>query len=824
MDRLADTGKRKVGSDAIVSRDHKGKADADGIRSPDNGQDGGEEAKRQRLATAVQGSSHLTAQNGASPTFAGADPAVALVNSSDRLTPLTFQHSAESNTYMDAGPRVLDMQASPVIGGSPSIQTQQPHFTFASSNQGWDRSSPIKRISHHDLPEAFREDVQGYSESPYPARVGTWLVPNRPELLTEAHADIDPNGDDEVVSTQVRQLLRPSLTTDPSPPLVETSSHPRNMLPTSGHKPESSTPPAPRRARRPVARGRQVSPSSPALETPRGDHPSSIGVDSERISDVLGSLYEIIADPYSETASAGLTRLSDASPLIPGFLKPEFRRYIQRYAAIQRESQGTSESDSETQEDGFLRTKAQWALELCKIMPDDEIKGGDDIIGDVSADEETVVVLLSTSPSACSYTVRKAPKDQILLWRSDVRTNPWFDASGQPFAVTYQSPQLLTYTSSSNGSLVTQHDTQEMPAMRRDLHDALEAKIRLHEELDLALSASRSTQEQADLVRTLYNEASRSASKSERELEKVSAENERLRYQVVEGLRLAQGFAYEQIAQIRASLSQVTRQRDLLLQQNELTNDEIRRKAVAWDVHEARKLQEQKRREQAEAARLETHLALQATILGQSHAKKPQDYLLEVDLDAQRRDLPIMSDNTNIVLQPDGEGDDEDELAALQREAAQHGNETMLVDPEAPRSRRTRAARSTSRQAPSAPSGEDNEVAALREEAAAAGDSSLSAPRPRRSRSRQPASSLREVETPDSTLDTSSQQAHTSRPLPSSRRTRVRYEPNEEEVEDMAAAIAHGQSEALEATRHDLAEQLASFQAAAAPGNATENQ
>lgn len=516
-------------------------------------------------------------------------------------------------------------------------------------------SSPTKP-SLEDLPEPTATPV---SSLPPPLRVGNWVMPDVPERQNEPKVDIDPNGDDDLVASQVMDILQTPRTPHPVAQNAPSPHLSRSL--------SSASTPLTRRARRTVP-----------VKDPVARSPAPQEDLSELIKDALTNVDSILASVRNDTSQERLFRLVTSSPLVPGFLQPEIVKFLQRHLA-ESQSHSNMGSDSDTQDDGFLRTKKAWILELCKIL-DDRALGGADMFLEASKDAVTVVLILNTDPAEIE--IRKCDQDQIMQWRSQVATNPWFDAHGQPFAVSYS---IIPQSLDSVPSLLTQPSSAE--SLQKDLASAIKERDRMSDDLEAALASQRSSQEQSDLLRQLYDDAIKSVSETQNEIESLRQANEDLQRQVTSGLEAAREFSRVQVDRLTDKVTATEAQLSHLLNQNALMNDELRRKAACWDVHEARLEQEKRLREKEEKERQAKRAQLQATLFG----KKPHEYLLEVDLEGQRSHIPLQRDAPldSSTVPIGAEDDDDDELAALQQEAAAHGDVSDAINLQAPRSRRS---------------------------------------------------------------------------------------------------------------------------------------
>lgn len=582
---------------------------------------------------------------------------------------------------------------------------------------------PKKRARHEDgelivntAPVTEEQyDVQVQDPRTIPP-IGGWKFEEGegPEL-EKIPLDFDVNGDPQETEAKVWEILRKGSGKE-SQEEAESSLIAKNASQASAPDrilsrrsnagtPVANTPPPPsRRSRRSAAQREQVNEVPTTIEElsqvrtgdvqPVDIQPASVSID-------LVTLF----DKNLTVAIPALTQLVDTAASIPGFLKSEIIRLLQ--IKIQ-ESQETNGSGSETQDDGYLKTKSQWAFELGKINDDKVISGPQVVESDEEAERVIMMVeAASTEKEGPGYRLERATKQRANDLRSDVRTNPWFNAEGQPFSVVYRMPiHLAADRSSGHTSLATQLTSQEKPIHQQEMDDLREERDRLIRELAISTEDAKSAKEQSTLLKQLYDEASRSNMEAEIESERLNTENIQLKAQVSEGMASVRAFSKARVTDLEYKVRQLTGELHLLTEQNRLTGNEIRRKAALWDAAEAREQERQVELARRQAKRETERRALQAQILGSEvinePLKKPHELFLEVDLEKEKIDVDAKVEQENIekmekAQQTQGDAgaiDDEDELAALQREAAEYGALDTLLD-EGDRSRRSRRQRRT---------------------------------------------------------------------------------------------------------------------------------
>ena len=104
-------------------------------------------------------------------------------------------------------------------------------------------------------------------------------------------------------------------------------------------------------------------------------------------------------------------------------------------------------------------------------------------------------------------------------------------------------------------------------------------------------------QEEVEFVRTMYQEASSSASNLSTELSNAKKEMDLLKKQLTDGFALQQQFVDAQQRQYEDQIATLTAQLELFQGQSAQTNAEIRRKAAEWDMHLEREREEAEQRQ-----------------------------------------------------------------------------------------------------------------------------------------------------------------------------------------------------------------------------------
>lgn len=580
---------------------------------------------------------------------------------------------------------------------------------------------PNKRARHEDgelntdinAPVTKDEnDIEEQDLSMRP-RIGGWILGEEAPEAETVLLDFDVNGDPQETEEKVWEILRKGSGKGTQEEAESSlmaknasqASAPDRILSRRSHAgtPVANTPPPPtRRSRRSAAQREQLNEVTTTIEELSQARTGDLdAVDSQPASASIDLV--TLLDNNSTVVVPALIQLVETSASIPGFLKSEIIRVLQTKT---QDSQQANSSGSETQDDGYLKTKSQWAFELGKIIDDKVISGPEVVESDDEADR-FILMVGSASLETDGYVAERATKQRANDLRSDVRTNPWFNAQGQPFSVIYRMPiHFAADHSSGNVSFATQQNSQEKSIQQQEMEDLREERDRLMKQLAASMEDTKSAKEQSTLLKQLYDEASRSNMEAEIESDRLNAENVQLKAQLSEGMASVRSFSTARVTNLEQKVQQLTGQVHLLTEQNRLTGDDIRRKAALWDAAEAREQERQAELARRQAKRETERRALQEQILGNEVSfeplKKPHELFLEVDLEREKIDVDAKIEQEKIEkmekaqqTQEDlGIVDEDDELAALQREAAEYGALDTLLD-EGDRSRRSRRQRRT---------------------------------------------------------------------------------------------------------------------------------
>lgn len=583
--------------------------------------------------------------------------------------------------------RVLQMQTSPAF--TNHIRQREAAV---------ETSSPVEEFSSPAKPSQFTESDSVISQAPISARVGTWELPDGVERAS-AEIEIDPNGDDDVVRAQVASIFaqeraekrkrREEQALSSSYPSQGTTAA-TEMI--SARVPRASTPPLPpmKRARR----GQQdVAVRSQEPEVPSASRTQR---DVEVDFSTMASPAAILSDPTNEASRQSISQYVKASPLVPDFLKDEIKRYLDR-SVQHSQSQGSSNSDSDTQEDGYLKTKPFWLFEMLRVEVNGSTIVGRSLTSEINRGSLTMVLQIYSG--TFTFSIEFLEREELIMSRNEARSNPWFDGNGHPFNIIYRSSANSKSASSSNGisSVVTQPSAEQWSQMQSrlsQLSDEKEAawreKVEAERKLEAMLASYQATQEDNDFLRRQYGDASTMAADLARGNDLLTEETAALKTKLSQGMSTVKGFSEARIGALREQLKVSQMQLDILLKQNRLTNDAIREKAGKWDAYQAKeqiRLREMERkRAEIDALRAASYQAMEQEDLQRiaDLRKKPHELFLEVDLDKEKRSLP---GHHTVVAD-----EEEDEVAMLRAEA--EAATGQAIDLSAPRSRRSRSSRS----------------------------------------------------------------------------------------------------------------------------------
>ncbi|PWN48991.1 hypothetical protein IE53DRAFT_388800 [Violaceomyces palustris] len=347
--------------------------------------------------------------------------------------------------------------------------------------------------------------------------------------------------------------------------------------------------------------------------------------------------------PHSQLARKHIVGLVQTSDYIPDLLKQEVEQYVMRAkrapAASQVSDGGgiggsgggersfrsplpaeksapqSSQDNSETQEDGHLRTKPTWVFELERSTS-----------GSGGQQKPTRSLILLVMTEEGWFDVQEVDDHLLEPLRSDVRYSAWFDCEGRRFppfrsrkVVGGAEPSLgeeEQEAASLGGSQEDQGETRTIPALRSEIQKLkreLEDERRLRSEMEARHVkekerlnvAKKSAEEEYEFMRNLYSQASTSAANSADEARVNLERAEKLERQLKEGLALQSNLGKEARKRVEMENSRLKGQIKLLTSQNRRTDDGVRRKAAEWEALEAREREIDKARKRREQVRLE---------------------------------------------------------------------------------------------------------------------------------------------------------------------------------------------------------------------------
>ncbi|UZJ51819.1 hypothetical protein CBS101457_001139 [Exobasidium rhododendri] len=614
-------------------------------------------------------------------------------------------NSIGSSQPMSTPPmRILDMHASPDHSYSdrhergeaaPRVDLSSPVEEFSSpekvvsNSKANDATSGDVPVESGDRRESISGSLVDGGSAPSKIRVGVWEVPDIREREA-ADVDIDPNGDDDQVEEQVARLItmekemkkrsveeaikRKRLEEEEVASSMPSQSSATGLDFTPSRLPQSSTPPLAKRQRRGIQEGQsytsvaEPTTQSAPVQSPMNSRKATQDMNEEIEPTDLASLDSILNQPHDEESRNALVRYAQASPLIPDFLKEEIQRCINK-ADQSTQSQG-SKSDSDTQEDGYLKTKAFWVFELLRWSGNGAILAGMKLESKVEEHEKTLVLHIFSNGSI--YGVQMVDREPLMMSRNELRSNPWFDCHGHPFGILYQnrsSNKGRSHESSLSSPFVrTQVNDEQLSILQAEIQQLQEennslvlAKDESEKRCHSAMKSTQTTQESNEFLKEQYRLASNSAAESAREAEVLQSEVESLKRQLTEGMDTVRSFSQQHIRTLQTKLDATKSQLHLLVSQNQLTDDALREKAAKWDAYQAieqARLREVERRRadiSEESAALYQSMQEEESRRAANNRRPPHEHFLEVDLATQKVDLPgldVQVDDEGIVVTP----------------------------------------------------------------------------------------------------------------------------------------------------------------------------
>ncbi|SOV08651.1 uncharacterized protein UDID_04855 [Ustilago sp. UG-2017a] len=553
-------------------------------------------------------------------------------------------------------------------------------------------SSPVESFSPREVVEVRPEEVP---------RIGTWVLPPLTAENSNPYAEGYVSGE---VLSQIPApafdhdqggVWEPALTS--APPLAPLQQEPELEPIPSQPEPPSSTPALPPP---PLSAAQQTQPSKSASASTTSSGAGLVG--------------------WSTLPRPELVSLMHASPHIPSFLKDEIDRFILRAhrasscrSQSQSQSQRSSRShrrrsnsqsqslsqpqndDSETQEDGFLRTKQTWVMDLLLLpTPSSTLESLGELgerVGKLTQQSQSqgrggVAVILLLDTVGGTFDVHELEESLAGLLRADRRYSVLFDCDGRKWnssSSSFSSSQLHnTPTPAVVGGV---GDLESANAQIILLESKLEAANKELESLttnNKTLQKKRSEAEaQHDFIRTLYDRASASSTSAQASAAAAEARIVQLEAQLSQGLALHSAALQDAIERWKMKMIRIEREREFERNQKEITEGEqVRRKAALWDQFQA----EERDRERTQEDRVRVN--------NEKRRKLAPQLWVEGMVVEQGGMGPFARPEVGVGVGGAQEVDEMDELAALAREAEEAGD--ILPTPSSPsaggRSRRSR--------------------------------------------------------------------------------------------------------------------------------------
>lgn len=571
---------------------------------------------------------------------------------------------------------------------SRSVVVEQPDSSPVES------FSPAEQVRPQDIPRLgawvlppLTEENSNPRVHDYSGREVLSQIPiafdDEDELVRELAAS---QSSQPVLSRQRRKVVEPSVSPVVPPvestPALATAHVQEEGLPTS--QPIPSPP-------------QEAVSSRPALPPPTAREAPSTASSSSSLG-------------WSTLPRPEVVELVHRSPHIPAFLKDEIERFLLRAhrssspsrspqhgrgsRRLTSQSQSQSQSgndDSETQEDGFLRTKKLWCMDLL-LLPSSSspsVAGLSEVVQrltQLSQSSESaragVAVILLLDMVKATWDVHELDEALARVLREDRRYSVLYDGEGRRW-----SAPAATAAAPASPAIAVEGEGDELETARSEIvqlqtrldsaQSQIETLLSTTTTLERELTESRS---QHDFIRDLYDRASLSATTAQTAASTAQSRITLLESQLSEGLALHRTMLDTAIDRWKTRIKKLEAERAFMVRQAELTDaGEVRRKAGLWDAYRAE--EEVTERERKERIR--------------KHDEK------------QRLREAAQGDGLGPFARPTiparGTSPDEmDELAALAREAAEAGD-ILPTPPEGGRSRRSRRA-----PAPATPAEESN--------------------------------------------------------------------------------------------------------------------
>ncbi|SPO24313.1 uncharacterized protein UTRI_03581 [Ustilago trichophora] len=598
-----------------------------------------------------------------------------------------------------------------------------------------DNSSPVESFSPAEQLQQLRpEDIP---------RIGAWVLPeltaensnpNPPdytsqEVLSQIPFPIPRDEDEEDTESDIARQIAAS---QPSPPRrriqrdrrqQQQSASPVARPPVQSTPAFRAVPQPPEEAQQPPTQPIPSQPLPPPSSTPALPREENVEPPAASSLSVSHSTSSVSSMRWSMLPRPEIVELVHRSPHIPSFLKEEIERFIQRASRTSSSSSSASASkrgtprrrsnsqsqsqqssggndDSETQEDGFLRTKKVWCMDLLLFpSPSSSSQASlPEITSQVVQQRLTqsqlsqatttyvpVAIILLLDTVEVTFDIHELEESLASVLRSDRRYSVQYDADGRKWNT---GSQLTTIPATATPAA---DDLDAAKAEITQLQKRLEsssAQIDALTTSNLSLQKDLSeSQTQHDFVRSLYDRASASATSAQASASEALAKVALLEEQLSSGLALHQTALDSAITRWKGRVRQLEAEREFAATQKELTEhgEELRRKAALWDAYQAEERDRERTREERIRVNEEKRRKLAAQLDGVDNVAPSSSAAVNVEV----------GDGLGPFARPVRESspvDELDELAALAREAAEAGDSSLapLSPPSGGRTRRSR--------------------------------------------------------------------------------------------------------------------------------------
>lgn len=501
-------------------------------------------------------------------------------------------------------------------------------------------------------------------------RVGAWVLPE----LTEENAN--PRLPDYTSQEVLSQIPYPILDREEEE-AQQMGSQPSPERQRSSPAPVQSTPANPVMQSEPEMVLTQPIPDAPE-STPALPPPTAVASQVDASSGSSTSSLGWSALPRRE-----VVELVHRSPHIPELLKDEIERFIMRAsrtAAKPRHARGShsqsrSNDDSETQEDGVLRTKKVWCMDLLLLSPSSSQMVGSELVQRLTQQTQSqsqstrgaVAVILMLDTHECTFDVHELDESLAAVLRADRRYSVQFDAEGRRWNPTTAGVEDESEARSS--------------ALEQRVEALLQEVEKLGEEKKVVERERDEVRGQHDFVRGLYDRASAAAASAQSALGEAEARAGLLERQLTQGLKVHSAALEMQVSRWKGKVRRLEAQVQLYEAQDRRTDEGVRKKAALWDALQ----RQESEREKMRLDRIRAH----------DERKRQMGDGLGPFAPPQRNEPSELPDSK--AMEAEGSGEEMDELAALALEAAEAGD-----TPATGRSRRSRRGLGASHPPPAA--------------------------------------------------------------------------------------------------------------------------